>query len=327
MSKAWMPMYWGDYLADTGHLTQAQHGAYILLIAHYWKKGGLPDKMQCICIARAMHEQEKCNVEFVLNEFFIKDENGYKHKRLDAELSKAEENHKKRADAADKRWKKDAKQEPDPMQSICNADAKHNPMHVLPQSQSQIKEKGSLPESELPGDTPPSGKSKNKRRQPEIDFDAALLHAWEQIPGRLNVHVKAFIANAASENKTGTIAQSRELSLLGELSGVLAACGDEERFMAALIAANGKGVPNVNYVKSVIQTQLKKGNGNVNGKNGTSPPNGIEAKLAGLKEDLKNAHKLLVMAEQGDDERRKSELRGRVDFFEAQIKKLEGQAA
>ncbi len=29
----WMPIFWGDYHRDTGHLETVEHGAYMLLIA------------------------------------------------------------------------------------------------------------------------------------------------------------------------------------------------------------------------------------------------------------------------------------------------------
>jgi len=94
MSKAWMPMYWGDYLADTGHLTMAQHGAYLLLIAHYWQNGGLPtDTRQLQRIAKCPNNYWKKTWE-ALQPFFSLQVNKFgslqvKHKRLDAELEKA----------------------------------------------------------------------------------------------------------------------------------------------------------------------------------------------------------------------------------------------
>jgi uncharacterized protein YdaU (DUF1376 family) len=43
MSKAWMPLYWGDLVADTMHLGPTEFGIYMRLIAHCWQHGSVPD--------------------------------------------------------------------------------------------------------------------------------------------------------------------------------------------------------------------------------------------------------------------------------------------
>lgn len=110
MAKAWMPLYIGDYLGDTGHLSQGQHGAYLLLMMHYWSKNMLQASVeQCYKIARAYSEEEKENVRLVLADFFTLDDGNYVQSRINSELERVNsitESNKKRAQAgAAARWK------------------------------------------------------------------------------------------------------------------------------------------------------------------------------------------------------------------------------
>ena len=85
MNRPWMPLYVGDYLGDTGHLTTTQHGAYLLLMMHYWRKGELPgdDRQLCKIAKLPLKTWNECRA--TLKDFF---HDGWKHKRIDAELDR-----------------------------------------------------------------------------------------------------------------------------------------------------------------------------------------------------------------------------------------------
>jgi uncharacterized protein YdaU (DUF1376 family) len=97
MSHAWMPLYVDDYLADTGHLTALEHGAYMLMIMHYWQKGGLPTDERMIARVARLNADQWAESRDVLAMLF---EDGWKHKRIEEELAKASEIIGKRKAAA-----------------------------------------------------------------------------------------------------------------------------------------------------------------------------------------------------------------------------------
>lgn len=99
MPRPWMPMYWGNYFGDTRHLTRGQHGAYLLLIAHYWMTGGLPDDDQQLATISCSTREEWLADKPVLQRFFY---DGWKHKRIEAELKRQMEVYAKRVEASQK---------------------------------------------------------------------------------------------------------------------------------------------------------------------------------------------------------------------------------
>lgn len=86
MQRPFVQFWIGDYLADTGHLTRSQHGAYFLLILHYWSTGSLPnDDAQLASITRSTMAEWMVD-RAVLNGFF---HDGWQHCRIDAEIERA----------------------------------------------------------------------------------------------------------------------------------------------------------------------------------------------------------------------------------------------
>lgn len=102
-NRAWMPLHITDYLADTGHLTAAEHGAYMLLIMHYWQKGSLPADERLIARIARMPTDQWAESRDVIAALFS---DGWQHKRIEAELAKADDIIVKRKAAADARHSK-----------------------------------------------------------------------------------------------------------------------------------------------------------------------------------------------------------------------------
>jgi len=82
-----MPLYVADYLADTSHLTAAEHGAYLMLIMHYWRQGSLPTDDSVLQRIARMTSREWAKSRSTLAAFFSAD---WKHSRIESELEKAE---------------------------------------------------------------------------------------------------------------------------------------------------------------------------------------------------------------------------------------------
>jgi uncharacterized protein YdaU (DUF1376 family) len=111
----------GDYLRDTMNLTLEQHGAYTLLLDHYYAtETPIPSVKAAYKICSAGSKRDRFAIHLVLSQFFEKIPNGgYQHSRVEKEISYADSISNVRKYAAEVRHKKRANAMQ--MQSKCNA--------------------------------------------------------------------------------------------------------------------------------------------------------------------------------------------------------------
>jgi uncharacterized protein YdaU (DUF1376 family) len=103
--RAYMPLFVGDYLADTLHLSTCEHGAYLLLIMHYWQSGKpLPDDDARLARILRMTIQEWESIRPVLEPFFDVHSGRWHHGRLEKELAYVAAQSEAQREKAHKSW-------------------------------------------------------------------------------------------------------------------------------------------------------------------------------------------------------------------------------
>lgn len=84
-----MPLYVGDYLADTAGLSAEEHGAYLLLIMNYWASGKpLPDDDGRLARIAACSDERWLAVRKSVDKFFKVGRGVWKHARIEAEMAR-----------------------------------------------------------------------------------------------------------------------------------------------------------------------------------------------------------------------------------------------
>jgi uncharacterized protein YdaU (DUF1376 family) len=149
-ASVWMPLYIGDYLADTARLTTAQHGAYLLLIMDYWMNGPLPNDDETLAQISRMSPDAWSNASSTIRAYFEQHRGRLHHKRIDAEkeqaIVKASKRTEKAHAAALARWSRDRGAK-DALSNAPSTDAPSNALAMLGicQSQSQSQSPVNLP--------------------------------------------------------------------------------------------------------------------------------------------------------------------------------------
>lgn len=125
-----MPVFIGDYLADTMHLSTEQHGAYLLLLFHLWRRGSLHDDDGTLAQITGLNSTAWSQARPVLAEFFQIHDGLWRHGRVERERTRVEakqlSNSKQAKLAAARRWSKHALLLPGIIENtdaVSNADA------------------------------------------------------------------------------------------------------------------------------------------------------------------------------------------------------------
>jgi len=99
MRRNWMPLYIPDFLADTTRLSAAETGAYLCLIMDYWMHDGLPDDDAKLAAIARLPLKSWRQMRPTIEAYF---QDGWRHKRIDAELTKMVGTSIRRKEAASK---------------------------------------------------------------------------------------------------------------------------------------------------------------------------------------------------------------------------------
>jgi uncharacterized protein YdaU (DUF1376 family) len=103
MGQIWMPLYIGDFLADTMDFDDRKTGIYIRLIMHCWQHGYIPadhEQLRLIAHASARAWRKHCNILDFFERTVYQQRPCYVHGRVTKERQRFAEISNKRKAAA-----------------------------------------------------------------------------------------------------------------------------------------------------------------------------------------------------------------------------------
>ena len=102
--KVWMPIYVGDWDADTRDLSCEEDGAYWRLIRHYWRRGAPPDADRKLATIVGVPLSRWVKMRPALIQFFELRDGVWFHKRVEHEIAEASKRKQKATNASRTRW-------------------------------------------------------------------------------------------------------------------------------------------------------------------------------------------------------------------------------
>ncbi len=160
----------GDYAKDTGHLSPTEHGVYTLLMDWYYASEATIPAAKAYRIAKASTQSDRHAVDAVLADFFRRDGDSWRHKRIDGEIEKFGEKSTKAKQSIAKRWnKQDTKTDQTNNESDTNVSKTNNEGYT----------------TRAPVHQPLANKEQDQERQTPaqpVDFKADLFTRWKALP-------------------------------------------------------------------------------------------------------------------------------------------------
>lgn len=172
----WMPFYVRDYLAETCHLSTLEHGAYMLLIMHYWQKGGLPNDERILAKIARLSDRQWATVKIGIRGFFDAD---WRHADTEASIAKAETKSSARSEAGYRGGIAKSLKNKDAAMAKATSEGKQNPSDALPSSSESIKVEDSSLRSES---IDSSLRSESRPIEPDRDPEDLLTGLDRNLP-------------------------------------------------------------------------------------------------------------------------------------------------
>lgn len=176
----YMQLYVADYLADTGHLTTEEHGAYLLLLFSYWQTGKPLRANRLASVARMQPERWK-EIEPTIREFFHVAQGEWVHFRVEADLESVANKQKKNSEAG----KASAKARALAKQALAEGDSTDVPTDVEQTYQRNVNHTDTDTDTDkekIKSSCDLPSKPRDEKPEPRIDYASILKSFQDRLP-------------------------------------------------------------------------------------------------------------------------------------------------